>query len=266
MWQNTRIAEHVRVLDIGYWGMHSIFDSDDNARFPEEDLPILHGVIIEAGLQELKAQIDIFVQDYDRRPLMALLLAALPNLRSIKAHIPEKDPYLAKVLKLASIDQDNGSYWRAFQKLEKAEIMSEWHTPPGVYNYEQFDNYLLNLDYLWPIFRLPNLQELSLYDFDPKDASVYFKDCAGTTSITHLTIACHDRTQVLASDARSLITLPKALVSLSMYLEDAFPVSNKSNESKSLTNEEMWLALEPLRESIEYLDFCCDCIEIGLPN
>jgi hypothetical protein len=245
MLHNAQLAGYVRVLDIQYWGFHSDLRSDEGASFPqEEDLAIIHDAVRKAGIQELEPSIDEAVRNNDRRPLMALLLTVLPNLRSIYAHVPEKDPYLTEVLRLSLDNREGKLQQQALQNLEEAQLMSAWHCPSSTIHLPR-DNYVLGLEYLWPIFRLPNLRKLSVFDFELKKASVHFGSCARTSPVTHLTLVNHGYSYISALDAHSLLTLPKALVSLSVYLNDycLFP----ETDPKQISNDELWSALEPHR-------------------
>lgn len=129
MLQNAQLAGYVRVLDIQYWEYFPDLHSYEGVGFPQEDLTVIHDAVRKAGIQELELSIDEAVRKDDRRPLMALLLTVLPNLRSIYAHVPEEDPYLAKVLRLSLDNLENKPQQQALQNLEEAQLMSAWHYP-----------------------------------------------------------------------------------------------------------------------------------------
>jgi hypothetical protein len=263
MLHSVQLAGYVRVLDIQDWGFHSDPRSGQGASFPQEDLTAIHDAVRKAGIQEMEPSIDEAIHNNDRGPFMALLLTLLPNLKSIYAHTHENDPYLTQVLRLSLDNRGNRFQQQAFQKLEEAQFMSEWHCPPSIIGQPR-DNYALGLEYILPIFRLPNLRKLSVFDFKPEQASVHFDNCTGTSPVTHLTLVHHDDSYISALDAYSLLTLPKALVSLSIYLNDCclFP----ERDPKQVSNDELWLALEQHQDSIENLDFYRDCTAVSPPT
>jgi hypothetical protein len=186
---------------------------------------------------------------------MALLLTVLPNVISLLAHIPEKDPYLAEVLRLSVDHEEIKPQRKALQNLESAQLMSEWHVRHSTVRQPR-DNYLLELQHVWPIFRLSSLREVSIFDFDPRDASVYFDHYVRTSSITHLTLVIHSDASISARDAHVLLTLPIALISLSIYSNDCYLFPER--QTMQLSNEELWLGVESHCDSIMHLDFYRD--------
>ncbi|KAF2174836.1 hypothetical protein K469DRAFT_685223 [Zopfia rhizophila CBS 207.26] len=184
---NFRVAEQVRTLDIRNWGFHPLGHSEVNLHTDllQEDLKLIRGAIHNARIQELESDIMKALHRADRRPPMALLLTRLPNLTTICAHVPESDVVLAEVLKQALKDQDNRPQQQTLQNLKEASLPSEWHYPS---TQDARDLYTLRLDYLWPLFRLPNIRKLSLFDFEPHGVAILFGDTAGASPITHLTL------------------------------------------------------------------------------
>ena len=259
MLHNAKLAAYVRVLDIRYWGFFS--DSPKGVDFPQEDLSVIHDAVRKAGMQELELSIDEAIRNNDCRPLMALLLTVLPILRSIYALVPKYDPYLAKVLTLSLGNRENKLQQQALQNLEEAQLTRAWHYYPYSADDRDVDEYpyILGLDYLWPIFRLPNLRKLSVFEFEHMGASVCFAGCAGTCPVTHLTLVTDVYSRMNALDAHSLLTLPKALVSLYIYLDDSCVPKIPHGDAKQISNDELWSALEPHRDSLEQLDFYRDC-------
>jgi hypothetical protein len=182
---NVRIAKMVQTLDIRNWDFHAEGEKKLEVDLPQEDLTLVRGAIYDAGMQKLESDIIEALNRTDRRPLMALLLTRLPNLTTIYAHVPKSDLVLEEVLKQALKDQDNRPQRQALQNLKEACLLSDWHYPSVR---ESRDLYTLRLDYLWPVFLLPNIQKLSLFDFEPHNVAVRFGDAARVSSITHLTL------------------------------------------------------------------------------
>jgi hypothetical protein len=261
MLENERLVQYVRALDIQYWGLH-LNSSDNDGPLMEEDIVAIHDAVRMAGMQKLAPDIEEAILQNDRRPLMALLLTVLPNVISLHAQIPEKDPYLAEVLRLSVDHEESKPQRKALQNLESAQLMSEWHVRHSTIR-EPRDNYLLELQHTWPIFRLPSLREVSVFDFDPRDASVYFDHYARTSSITHMTLVIHKDVSISARDAHVLLTLPRALISLSIYINDCYLFPER--QTMQLSNEELWLGVESHCDSIEHFDFYRDCTGVRPP-
>jgi hypothetical protein len=84
----------------------------------EEDIAAVHDAIRMAGMLKLAPNIEKAILQNDRRPLMALLLTVLPNVISLHAYIPDKDPYLAEVLRLSLDHEEIKPQRKALQNLE----------------------------------------------------------------------------------------------------------------------------------------------------
>ncbi|KAL3445085.1 hypothetical protein BJX65DRAFT_282251 [Aspergillus insuetus] len=77
---------------------------DDLPTPTEYELDLISKAIRHAGIEHLEHEIIAKLSSpsadtRDHRPLMALLLASLPSVSTLYAHVPESDPYLAHICK-----------------------------------------------------------------------------------------------------------------------------------------------------------------------
>ncbi|KAL4864642.1 hypothetical protein BDV12DRAFT_200884 [Aspergillus spectabilis] len=201
------------------------------------------------------------VRKADPRPLMALLLANLRNLTTLYAHLPETDIFLAEVLKKAvqsQQDQPQNDY-PPLHGLREAHLTSSWNYRN---DFSTHGNYKLELNHLWPVFQLPNMQRLSVFDFESLGASNHYVNSFKTTSIMDLTLVHSGGSLLAGPDAMALLTLPKKLAKLSFYLDDCdlFRVSNQ------ISNADLWNCIQQYGDCIEHLDIYRDCTGCAPPT
>lgn len=119
------------------------------------------------------------VSKNDPRPLLALVLTALPNLKSMYAQLPETDIFFTEVLKMAMEGRRSSNYKTRLplRFLEKARLTSVWKYkdpfPEKEDTYSACDFYKLSLDHLWAIFQLLSIRNLRLFDFEPTGAAAH---------------------------------------------------------------------------------------------
>jgi hypothetical protein len=94
-------------------------------------------------------------------------------------------------------------------------LSSAWNYRPEKADFLDGEDYMLKLDHLSPVFRLPNIRKLSLVDLEPLWASRNVGNVVPRSSrITELTLVHHHAS--LITDIQALLSLPKALTSLSI--------------------------------------------------
>lgn len=179
---------------------------------------------------------------------MALLLAGLRNLTTLWAQLPENDVYLSEVLPNAVENRGNKpSSGFPLSTLREAYLAS-------TYNFRQkeqyFNEYKLEFNHLWPVFQLPSLQKLSIFDFEPLGASNHLRDTHKTANITDLTLVYHLEAVLAVPDTLAILALPKALRSFSMYFNDP-TLFGRPNQ---LSNAALWDSLRQHEVSLEHLD------------
>lgn len=192
----------------------------------------------------------------DRRPLMALLLTSLPNLTVLYAHVSRYDPFMGAVLERGVSCPNNGRpsapSLRNLKELylfpevpvisEKDQKYDIWsfHIPP------------LRFDYLRPVFSLPNLRVLSLYDLNLEKADIELPR-TNVSQIEDLYLICHYNALCTSSNIGPLVAQPKALKSFSFFIRDN---SARIGENDPvISNSEVWDMLQPHEDSLRTIDF-----------
>jgi hypothetical protein len=173
------------------------------------DFKLIRNAIFEVGIQHLEKRIIEGLRRADARPLVALLLTYLPNLTTLYIQLLETDIFLAEVLKMSLKGQRNKSQSQhpTLQNLREVYNTSAWN-----YQEDEDDrqNYMIGLGYTWPIWQLPSIRKLSVVDFSPSEASLFFPDKAESSNITDLTLVHHNDSLVMALDVMVVLTLPKS--------------------------------------------------------
>lgn len=202
---------------------------------------------------KLRSQIldAVFANDErDRRPLVALLLASLPRVSTIYAHIPALDPFLGGVLQEALDQQQTCAHSTLLSSLRELHVLSE--VPSCVMDNRKprdEDNLepSLQLHDIWPVLYLKGLSKLRLYNLNPDGLGSLLqetlqseKKCPdnGKTNqcyIQHLHIATKVKSPCRAEDVTALLTLPLALRSLSFSWDD-----DKAKKRINGKNRKIW--------------------------
>ncbi|KAL2846488.1 hypothetical protein BJX68DRAFT_268578 [Aspergillus pseudodeflectus] len=168
---NPELAAVVQIINIGNWGFgRPFYLPEEPLVLNPEDLELVSKAIRLAGIGHMEEDILAKVSTplvRDHRPLVALLLACLPNVSTIYAHVPESDPYLHAVF-LA------GTKKPLFAKLESIYLLAEvpvFELDAPLFRSSSDYYPALKLDVLWPALYLPSLQSMYLYDLDTKGLS-----------------------------------------------------------------------------------------------
>lgn len=106
----------------------------------EADKELLRNAISKVGMLHMELLFREAVSKNDPRPLMALVLTALPNLMSMYAQLPETDIFFEEVLKMAMKGRRNSNYnsgWNYEDPFPEEED-----------TYSTSDFYKLSLDHL----------------------------------------------------------------------------------------------------------------------
>ncbi|KAF2500556.1 hypothetical protein BU16DRAFT_578488 [Lophium mytilinum] len=259
---SERIANQVRTLHIRNWTF-GLVHGPSRFCFPEHgfDVELVRDAIRRAGIEHLEQDVMEALRKSDPRPLMALLLACLPKLTTLYAHVPETDIFLAAVLEKAlqsQLDESrNGN--PLLQQLCEIYLSSAWNYRK---NWDARESYQLTLRHLWPVFQLPSLKKVSLFDLDPLGASLRYGNIPQTSGITDLTLVLHEESKLAAVDAAALLASLKDLTSLSLYLVDH---NNWRQRPRNLSNFALWESLRPHRHSIEHFDLYRHCVGYSPP-
>jgi hypothetical protein len=244
------IGNSVHALNIRNWTF-GLVHGHSKLTFSKEDLELIQDAIHKAGLEYMETSLMEAIRKTDPRPLMALLLASLPNLTTLYAHLPETDIFFSGVLQKAIESQRDE--FRPLKKLSEAHFTSSW-------NYRQDwrsrDHYDLWLGHLWPVFQLQSLQSLSMFDIRPLGAGIRFGSTVDISCITDLSLVYHDSALLAHAEIVALLSLPKALTKFSIYMNDSGGFIEKCRQ---LSNASLWKALCKHQDSIKHLDIYRDC-------
>ncbi|KAI6080130.1 hypothetical protein F4821DRAFT_252239 [Hypoxylon rubiginosum] len=260
---NKRIADSVHELNIRNWTFGLVHEHG-RLILLEDDLKLIRSAIHATGLQRIEPSVLEALQKADPRPLMALLLGSLRNVHTLYAQLPEKDIFLLEVLWKATESRrdrppDNGA---PLHNLREAHLASAWNFREDTH---ARDKYKMELNHMWPVFQLPNIQRLSIFDFEPRGASVIFGARSATSSITDLTLVHHCDSILKSMDTLALLSLPKTLTSLSLYMNDSYN-DGFIDKPHQLSNADLWIGIRQHKDSIEHLDIYRDTTGFSPPN
>lgn len=227
---NSQIADTVLKIQYSLFRLGDVRDSDEAAlTFSQDDRDMIRNAICTAGLAHIKPDVINAINNADPRPLMALLLANLPNLRILHARLPRTDMFLAGVFREAVRRQPPNPL------LNLREVYLEcipWTC------YECWYPQYIHVSLLWPIFQLPAIQRVSVSGFKPHEGASRaeyaeeFGDIFEASTVTDLNLVLNaDSDRCLATpDSLILLSLPKSLTRLSIHVKgNRFAVSSISN-------------------------------------
>ncbi|KAJ0424689.1 hypothetical protein BJY00DRAFT_309106 [Aspergillus carlsbadensis] len=232
---NPNLACLVRTVHIGNWGLnpytllnieslpYACLEKEFDCPLDDTSTALVHRAISQAGLAHIELDMLRAIQQADRRALMALLLASLPSLTVIRAHIPLSDPYLAIILRRSLENPDCGKPGYLDQ-LRKLYVFAE---VPGPDVYYEMGNSgtpkaPLRLDYIWPLLFLKSLRKLSLYDLDTDGIAALVENNQRhrTCQVDNLTLTTYYDSRCESCDIQAMLTLPDSLSSLSLSIHD----------------------------------------------
>lgn len=266
---NKKIAHQVHEVNIRDWKF-GLVHTHGRLVLSEGDLDLVRNAVHAAGLERIENSIMEGVRKADPRSLMALLLASLPNIITLYAQLPKTDTFLAEVLRKAAASQHDKSNSCSLRSLRQAHFTSAWNyrakndddddesDDDDENDGDERDAYHLKLDYLWPIFHLPTVHRLSLFDFDILGAADLFSNSPNTSNITDLTLVHRRSSQLKPSDFLALLALPRALTSLSIYLGDSSDWILYFEDHRQLSNIDLWRGICQHKDTLERLDIYRD--------
>lgn len=246
---SRRIADAVHELDIRNWHLGLVYKSG-RLVFSDDDVDLIRNALRVAGLERIESSALEALQKADPRPLMALLLACLPNLTTLYAHLPDEDMFFAAVLQKAvegRQDKQASNGIPLLNRLCEVHLASAW-------NYRGRD-YQLRVKHLSHVFQLPNIQELSVFDLEPFEASDRFENSPRSSNITNLTLVHHTQSLLEVPDTLALLALPRRLTKLSIYLND----NDADGYRNQISNIDLWSGIRKHEASLEHLDIYRDC-------
>lgn len=256
---NRKIAEAVQEIRYETFPLDSYVDGPyaiSPPIFSPDDRDMIRNAISNAGLRHIKPDVINAINNADPRPLLALLLANLRNLRTLRACLPHTDMFLAGVLRCAIEYQRNQPQKNDHPLHNLREVYLEgvpWEC------YECIHPQYIHVNLLWPIFQLPAIQRVSVSDFKPHEGaskaeySEDFGDIFKASCVTDLNLTFNASSNPCLGmlDSLILLDLPKKLTRLSVSLEGNCEISNT----------DLWNSIRQYEGSIEYLDVYRDNCE-----
>jgi hypothetical protein len=246
---SRRIADGVHELDIRNWHLGLVYKSG-RLVLSDDDVDLFRDALRMAGLETIESSALEALQKADPRPLMALLLACLPNLATLHAHLPDEDMFFAAVLQKAIEGRQNQQAPNGIpllNRLREVHLASAW-----IYRGR---GYQLRVKHLSHVFQLPNIQELSVFDLEPCEAFDRFGNSPGSSSITNLTLVHHRGSLLEVPDTLALLAFPRRLTKLSIYLND----NDAMGYRNQISNIDLWSGIRKHEDSLEHLDIYRDC-------
>ncbi|KAL2871339.1 uncharacterized protein BJX67DRAFT_377118 [Aspergillus lucknowensis] len=266
--RDTTLAAQIRTLKVGNWGFFpEAATPGPDLQLPPDELDLVRGAIRDAGLGHLEGSILQALPKRDRRPLMALLLTSLPNLRTVFAHVPRNDPVLGAVLEKLVSNKTNETRLSPFlRELRELHLCQETPVhPPWVESDAESDaeedsdddkysenRDSLRLDYLWPLLRHEPLRTVSLVDLDTKQAANWLTG-SSVSHVEHLYLATIWKSLSTYPDIQALLAQPQALKSIALSLHDN-PFDRRRNAI--ISNTELWDCLQKHQHTLESIDIC----------
>ncbi|KAJ9399917.1 hypothetical protein DTO282F9_3265 [Paecilomyces variotii] len=250
-------VKHLEIRAWGCWVIPSDVEKPENQlTLSQAERVVLKAAIGDAGFNE-KDEFNMFwaiEKNADRTPLMAILLTRLPNVESIQAHVPAWCYYLSEIFKKAIEKEEEGTTnrsprYRAFQKLSRAEFFCEgYHCNDTGHPWERY--YDLNLDYLWPVFYLPQLKVLGLYDLNPRGAAAIFdKNARQISPVVDLTIVLDHPLSEENDDLWTLLDLPETLDTLRLSV-----MKTLETDPVTTLKRKLWPSLDRFKDQLFHLD------------
>jgi hypothetical protein len=271
MWQflrtvltNKRIANAVTEVDIRDWTLGLVYRRGRLA-LGAEDFNLIRSAMRDLGYDErwdsfeIKLEMD-GLRKADPTPLVALILASLPNLVKLCAHLPrEGSVFLRKVMGMGTgRRQDQGRAGTVpFSGLHELCVASPWTRQQKGRGNSAY-NYVLHEGAMRKTLELPALRRLDAFDVCLLGIE-FLRDHPRSSPITDLTLVQHQHLPMRASGLQTFLSLPKALVSLSINMKEKDFVS--MFPENHFSNTDLWNCIQQLKGPLERLDVYLDCKE-----
>ena len=245
---NAHIAARVRTLNIGNWGFYPrrVRQPQRKLQLLPDEIELIHKAIHDAGLSDLEESIVESLFRRDRRPLMVMLLASVPNLSTLYAHVPQSDPILGTFLKRKFEFRTSGKPLSSLSKLKELYLFNEIPALETVLDDHDASS-CLRLDYLWPVFYLPSLRTLSLFCLNPRKAAEYLGHHAAVSHVENLYLIADSESVFTQPDTQALLTQTERLKSLSLNLP-------RKGRLHSVSISDIWDYLQKYKGSLQTID------------
>lgn len=253
---NMHIAQLVRTLNVGYCGTAA--NPPSPISLPAEETEWIRCAVHDVGLAKLEDSIFQSLSQQDRRPLMAILLASVPNLSTLYACVPRLDPTMGAILK-TTLQGDISSPLRMLKELYLFAEHPLWGDSDDDSQDESRESLLddpeselprFDLEYLWPVFFLPNLRTLLLYNLDPRKAADYLGQHDAECGVENLSlIGCGLNGIFTISDFEAFVLRTGMLKNFALYN----PPEGRLSE---FSNAHLWNCLQKHKDTLKTIDIC----------
>lgn len=221
--RNPKLAARVTTLHIGNWGLNHYMTFGEYFDHQLHGWDIICEALHRVGAGSLVSRVYDDVSRGDRRPVMAVLLTALPNVTVVDAHIPPSDPVLVSTLEKI-LEK------RMLPHLSEVRLQSEVSTEiEGVDTPLQIAN-------VWPLMLLPSVRSVSILHLDPEGASALLANVTNP-KLQELTLVFGKIPNGIVEDIHALLAVPETLTRLSIYLTDTRNVSERESIIQLLNND-----------------------------
>lgn len=260
---NAHIAALVRTLNIGNWGFYPRANQPQSQlQLLPDEIKSIRNAIHDVGLNNLEKSIFKSLSRRDRRPLIVILLASVPNLSTLYAHVPPSDPILGNFMKKIFEFQISDKPLRSLSKLKALYLFHEIPAPEAETFPDEDDEdagSYLKLDYLWPAFYLPTLRTLSLFGLNSDKAAEYLGYHAAVSHVEDLYLIGDSSSVFTSLDTKALLTQTEGLKSLLLYLRESI-------HGPEVSNSDIWDYLQKHKDSLQTIDIYRDAMVPGGKN
>ncbi|KAL2845291.1 hypothetical protein BJY01DRAFT_247764 [Aspergillus pseudoustus] len=272
--RSQHIAGMVRSLVIGNWGFNPHTALNQEFTHTLHDSEYVRDAVRRAGISALEEEIFASLSRGDRRPLMALLLTCLPNITMIDAHVPQSDPALGAVLRLALERQRNaleegGDIESGTAPLAHLRSLGLWgevriETDPNLDDESGVSAPVYLYD-IWPVVFFPALEILRIVEVDFMGAmellQVQGQEDKRCSNIRHLTLVQRLNrfrgwdAQETGEDFEAFMGVFSGLKSFAASVENPHWYGYvKTDPNLCIPNPVLWRILKRHADSLESLD------------
>lgn len=157
--RDDSIAALVQTVDARNWSQKAAHSAQSSFEIPYNELRLVREAVRTFVLRATTEILINGIKNGDRKPLMALLLTILPNLRTLSAHVPDHDLYLFAMSCSASLESYTGRIaMLPYEKLQDLSLLSQGPLR-RISTSHKFD-----LKWYSTVFSFPQLRCLSLLD------------------------------------------------------------------------------------------------------
>ena len=189
-----------------------------------------------------------------RLPFMIILMKCVPNVSKLHLSKDFRNPFIDNRFSTKTVFQilkDRKALPR-LREVTLFDLNAVGQVPLGYWP-------SLEIDGMDSLFLLPSIGKLDLFDLETFAALDQLP--SGTSSVAHLTITCGGDDRRLDPEnlgLKACLRMPKALVSLTLYMKSFMSMGGESRLNFMIAHDELWRMLCHYKDSLEYLDLYDD--------